>query len=91
MTGIHSRAMAAVNLVSLQDKELASDQIRLESNLMMMKLGEALKKKYLTRDGMQGYGLKDEGNTIQSIRDNISNSLDVYKLANTKPVQPKGS
>lgn len=84
LSGLHSRAMAAVNLATVKDKELASDQIRLEGNIMMLRFGEALKTKYLTKRHGNTYGLKDEGNTIQVLRNNISNSLDGYKRSMTK-------
>ena len=79
LQGIHSRAVAAVNLTNLDDKYRASNQIRLESNLLMMKFKEALKVKYLERNGSQSYGLKDEGSTMQMLRENINNSLGSYR------------
>jgi len=51
---------------------------------MMLRFGEALKTKYLTKRHGNTYGLKDEGNTIQVLRNNISNSLDGYKRSMTK-------
>ena len=79
LQGIHSRAMAVVNMNNLENKNLAHDQIRLESNLMMLNFKDALKEKYLTKTGHHGYGLKDEGKTMGMLRGKISSSLNSYK------------
>ena len=44
----------------------------------MERFKEGLKKKYLD-PGMKMYGLKDEGQTMQMISNNISNSLSAYR------------
>ena len=46
LAGIHSRVVAAVNLEKLEDKITAGNQIRAETNLMLMKFEMALKDRY---------------------------------------------
>ena len=79
MKGIHDRALAAVNMKDLNNKYLANEQIKNEGNLMMLKLKEGLKEKYLSKNGGHFYGIKDEDKTMGILRKNISSQLNTYK------------
>ena len=59
LAGIHSRVVAAVNIDNLEDKITAGNQIRAETNLMLMQFEKALKERY-TETHHQMYGFKDE-------------------------------
>ena len=77
--GIETRAEAALDLKNLEDKQAASDQIRIEGNILMLRFQEAFTNKYLQAKGLKSYGLKDEGNTLSIFRQNITQSLQQYK------------
>ena len=59
----------------LNNKYMVNEQIKTEGNLMMLKLKEGLKEKYLSKNGGNFYGIKDEGKTLGILRKNISSQL----------------
>ena len=75
--GIHSRVVAQLNIDNLEDKITAGNQIRAETNLMMIKFENALKERY-HKTHKEMYGFKDEDNTMKIMRSNIASVISSY-------------